>query len=188
MATFNKQALLHNLSDRTEMLLNRLRSFSLLNDDEFNKQPAAGKWSIAEIFEHLNILHGIYLTKIREKIDLAALSDTEEFKSGWLGDWVYSRIMPRVDGRLIKMKSPRFLQAHHQRLNGKEVLEEYSNQLRLQLQIFDQCRQLRMDGIYIPFASPRLLKLRLGDNLRFLVAHSERHMMQAESILRLLKD
>jgi hypothetical protein len=59
-----------------------------------------------------------------------------------------------------------------------------------QLDEFDHVLELSqyvdLQKIKIPFSFTKLLKLRLGDNLRFIVAHNERHLMQAQKILKQL--
>jgi hypothetical protein len=183
MAVFNKQNLLSELLDRTDLINSSTRVFFRLSDEQLNNRQAPGKWSIAEIFEHLNITHQIYINFILAKITKAADVNSLSYKSGWIGDWVYERIMPRSDGSVFKMKAPKTLQPAYGALDPKEVLNRFLQQQDTLHDIIRHSSTKDIQGIKIPFAFTKTLKLRLGDNLRFLIAHNERHLLQAQRIM-----
>jgi uncharacterized damage-inducible protein DinB len=183
MPVFNKQNLLSELMDRTDLINSNTRVFFRLSNEQLNSRLAPDRWSIAEIFEHLNITHGIYINFILTKITKATDVNTSLYKSGWIGDLVYDKIMPKSDGTVFKMRSPKLLRPASDPLDGQEVLNRF---LQQQDTIYDIIRHVStkdLQGIKIPFAFTKAVKLRLGDNLRFLVAHNERHLLQAQRIM-----
>lgn len=183
MAVFNKQSLIAELLDRIELIKAGTQPFLRLTDEQLNGRPHPDAWSIAEIFEHLNIIHTSYIRSIISRITSAPDVRTDTFKSSWLGDWLYSTIMPRPDGSVFKMKTLKSLHPGNGNLNGHEVLQRFLQQCDGIDDILRHVATKNLQKIRIPFASTRFLQLRLGDNLRYLVAHSERHLLQAQRVM-----
>lgn len=180
MGIYSKQQLLSELIDRTELISSSVQYFLRLNDEQLNARPAPGKWSIAAIFEHLNITNAIYIRSILKKLQRAGDVTGDTFKSGWLGDWAYEKMMPRPDGTVFKMKTPAFLHPPNHLLDGHDVLNRFLQQQDMIHDILTHARSKDLQRIKVPFSFTKLLSLRLGDNLRFLIAHSERHLLQAQ--------
>jgi uncharacterized damage-inducible protein DinB len=69
-------------------------------------------------------------------------------------------------------------------LNVDTVLKEFlAGQDKLQ-QLLEQAKGKDLAKIHIPITLTKLIKLRLGDTLRFLIAHEQRHMIQARNTLK----
>ncbi len=183
MTTFNKKELLSGLHDRIEVIRNNMQPFLRLTDDYLTRRPAPGKWSVAEIFEHLNIMHGSFLRSIGKVMSDAPINAREMFNSGWIGNWIYNKMMPRPDGTVFKMRTPRKFRAPATRLDAKAVLDTFMKQLDEFDHVLELCNYVDLQKMKLPLAYPRGLKLRLGDGLRFIVAHSERHLLQARNAL-----
>lgn len=179
---FSKSALLDELSDRIVLIRTTAAGFSNHKESLLISKPDENQWSIAEIFEHLNISHGIYLRSIISRIDKAPDNDTDFYRSSWLGDWVYEKMLPRPDGSVFKMRAPGFLKPQESKLNIEEVFQQYFDQLEVIEKVITKAHYIDMQKIKIPFSFTTLLKLRLGDNLRFMVAHHERHLLQASRV------
>jgi len=183
MIPFNKKDLLSGLHDRIELIRNNLQPFLRLPDECLLYHPAPGKWNVAEIFEHLNIMHGAFLQSINKVMHKAPINARESFTSGWIGNQLYNWMMPRPDGTVFKMKSPRRFHAVAAPLNPKKVLDTFMNQLDEFDHVLELCLYVDLQKMKLPFVFPRGLRLRLGDGLRFIVAHSERHLLQARNVL-----
>jgi hypothetical protein len=186
MTAINKKTFLTGLHDRITIIRNNLAPFLQLTNEQLNWKPAPDKWSIAAVFEHLNITHGIYIRYINQSLSSAPVNGRVFFKPGWLGELAYKIIMPREDGSVFKLKAPVFLQAGPGMPEGKLVLQHFMRQLDELEHILELSAYVDLQKIKIPFSFTHLLKLRLGDNLRFIVAHNERHLLQAQKILVLL--
>jgi hypothetical protein len=180
MAVYSKQGLLTELLDRTELIKASTQPFLRLTNDQLHHRPGPGKWSIVEIFGHLNITHDIYIRSILSRITLAPDVQTSSYRSGWLGDLVYQKIMPRADGSVFKLKALKTHRADGAVEDGKEVLESFLSKCDSIDDILRHVSTKDLQRIKIPFSFSRILRLRLGDNLRYLVAHGERHLLQAQ--------
>jgi hypothetical protein len=183
MAVFNKQGLITELLDRTELIKASTQPFLRLTNDQLHQSPGPGKWSIVEIFGHLNITHDIYIRCILSRITLAPDVVSESYRSGWLGDWLYKKIMPRADGSVFKLKALKSHCAGNGIVDGKEVLESFLRKCDAIDDILRHVSTKDLQRIKIPFSFSRILRLRLGDNLRYLVAHGERHLLQAQRVM-----
>ena len=186
MTTFNKPVLLAELQDRIVLIQNNLPVFFQLSNEELNFKPAPDKWSIAEVFEHLNITHGIYLASIEKKLKgevKILLLNTKAV--GWAIGYM-KKLCPRQMVQFLKMKAPKFLHAPFKQLDGKDVLKYFNEQLDDIHDVLEQAASLNIEKIKIPLSFTTLLSLRLGDILRFLIAHSERHLLQAQKVAKQL--
>ncbi len=183
MTVFNKQGLITELLDRTELIKASTQPFLRLNEDQLNHAPGPGKWSIAEIFGHLNIYNGAYIRIILSRITVAGDLRQETYRSGWLGEWVYTRTMPRADGSVFKMKASKSTLPPGGAQDGKETLQRFLQQCDMLDDILRHSSTKDLQRIRIPFCFSRLFPLRLGDNLRYLIAHCERHLLQAHRVM-----
>jgi len=182
MAVFSKQSLITELLDRNELLKASSQLFLRLADDQLNFRPAPDQWSIAEIFEHLNIVDTIYTRNILSRITLAPDVQEETYTSGWLGDWLCARVMPRSDGSVLKLKARKPYLVDCAGPDGREALHRFLQQCDTIDDILRHVATKDLRRIKIRFSYTKLLHLRLGDNLRYLIAHSERHLLQAQRI------
>jgi len=183
MTVFNKQGLITELLDRTELIKASTQPFLRLTPEQLNFKPDPGKWSIAEIFEHLNICNGSYIRSILARITTAPDVKADTYRSGWLGDWIYDKIMPRADGSVFKFRARKITHAGCGFLDGQDILHRFLQQCDMVDDILRHVSTKNLQHIKIPLSFTRFLHLRLGDNLRYLVAHSERHLLQAHRVM-----
>ncbi|HTQ27252.1 MAG TPA: hypothetical protein VMI35_03955, partial [Puia sp.] len=102
---------------------------------------------------------------------------------GWLGDWVCSKLVPRPDGRVLKMRVPKILLPAGKDPGGKEVLREFLQQMDTMHDIIRNAYSKDLEKIRIPFSLAGVVKLRLGDMLRYLVAYTERYVLEAQQVM-----
>ena len=182
MPVFSKKQLLLELTDRTELIRSTAKSFLRLSNEQLKLKPAPNKWSICEVFEHLLITQDLYLKSILPKIAAAPDKDSVTHRSSLLGDFVYTQIMPKANGNVLKLPAPKILCPTNNEDNAHTVLNNFLHQLDVLHDILQHASTKDIQRIKIPFAFTSLMKLRLGDNLRFLIAHNERHMLQAQRV------
>jgi len=182
MAIFSRHGLITELLDRTELLKASTQPFLRLTDEQLLYRPGPGKWSIAEIYGHLNLCMDQHIRSILMRIALAPDWPSDAYRSNWLGDWLYWRIKPRRDGSIFRQKAQ---QAHCPdvvTLDGREELAAFQRHCDALDGILRHVWTKDLRRIRIPFSLNGMVRLRLGDLLRFLVAHGERHLLQAQRI------
>ncbi len=183
MGAFSKRQLVSELIDRTELIISNTQSFRRLTNGQLTVRAAPGKWSIAEIFEHLNLTHRTYISPVIPKISNEPETQSAIYKSSWLGDFIYQQTMPRADGTILKLKARKLLRPQNNPLDGHDVLKRFLQQQDIIYDILQHASTKDLQHIKMPFSFTHLLKLRLGDQLRYLIAHNERHMLQAQRVM-----
>jgi DinB superfamily len=185
MALFSRTSLVAELLDRTELLKANTQVFFRLTDEQLQYRPAMGKWGIAEIYVHLNLTMETNIRNILSRIAKAPDSPGDVYNSGWLGDWAYSLIMPRPDGSVFRLKARKTECPPNDpdELDAREALEAFMRHCDSLDDILRHVATKDLRRIRIPFFMPRLVSLRLGDVLRYLVAHGERHLLQAQRVM-----
>jgi hypothetical protein len=182
MAVFSRQGLIAELLDRTELIKAGSAAFFRMTDEQLGFSTGPGIWSIIEVFTHLNLSNEIYIRYILPRVTLAPDRPSDEFKSSWLGDWAYERIVPRPDGSIFKMKTAKAVLPLKPKEDVKEVLHNFHRTCDAMDDILRHSATKDLHRIRIPFHFVPLLHFSLGETLRFLVAHNERHLLQAQRL------
>jgi uncharacterized damage-inducible protein DinB len=150
-----------------------------LSDQELTTPSSSGGWSIVEILDHLNSYGAYYLPLIQTKIDTVKASvKKESFKSGMLGNYFAKMISPGTK----KIKAAK-IHLPKKNLNPAEVVMEFIRQEELFLQYLFKAREVDLEGIRIPISIAKMIRLKLGDILLFVIHHVDRHFVQANILL-----
>src|SRR5687768_7755464 len=98
MKKIQAASLLETLQTDTRHILLKLARLQQLPDSRLVQQPGAGRWSVAQVIEHLNTYGRYYLPKLQQSISSTNSPATEWFVSGWLGGYFTKSMMPKRDG------------------------------------------------------------------------------------------
>ena len=140
------------------------------------------RWSVLECLEHLNLYGDFYLVEIEKQIITNPRRDiSTTFKSGILGNY-FANLMAVKDGKITRMKSPKDKNPSNSNLSITTINRFLKQQERLG-SLLNQCRGLDLTKTKAAISLTNLIKLRLGDTLRFFCYHIERHVFQAERAL-----
>jgi hypothetical protein len=71
-------------------------------------------------------------------------------------------------------------------LNAEQVINEFSQHQQKLIQLMNLSRTRDMNAIRIPITVTKYIKFKLGDTFRFLVAHEQRHLVQARNAIHAL--
>lgn len=180
--------LLEKLKADTRQVILQTNQLLQQDPDMLLHQPAEGKWSIAQIIEHLNSYGRYYLPLIRRTINNGAYSASSAYTPGWLGDYFTRLMLPKSTGEITnKMKAPK---GHRPKsdLDSKAVLEEFLEQQQLLLELLTDAEKTHLGKVRIPISLSRFIRLKLGDTFRFIIAHHQRHFVQANKTVKTLKE
>ena len=160
----------------------------LQNDPELlTRQPVPGKWSIAQILEHLNAYGRFYIPEIRRALDNSNLPSDQIFNSGWLGNFFTNSMKPTADKRVKnKMKAMKDYTPQPD-LDSKTVIDEFLQQQQDILKLLEASAQKNIGRIRVPITITKLIRLKLGDIFRFVIAHNQRHFIQCENTINTLR-
>ena len=162
--------------------------WQLIPHTQFAQKPAAQSWSANECVQHLNSYGRYYLPAIGNAIEKAKKDPQNAagfFTPGWLGNYFTKIMQPAINGqRTKKMKSPKdhfptaIVESHL-------IIAEFIDQQEKLLQLLEEAGQVNLEAVRVPISISKLIKLKLGDTFNFLVAHQNRHLLQAAGALKL---
>jgi hypothetical protein len=69
-------------------------------------------------------------------------------------------------------------------VNIEAVFNEFSQHQQKLIQLLEIAKRRNLNNIHVPITISRFIRLKLGDILRFLVAHEQRHMIQARNAIK----
>lgn len=189
MATHNTNELLNNLYQQTDTFINlAVSNWQMVPHKQFAYKAAPKKWSANQCLQHLNSYGNFYLPAIKKAIANANKTEAKpNFKSGWLGNYFTNLMQPKADGSLPKkMQSPK----NHQPQTNSEshlVIAEFIEQQEQLLELLEIAKKVDLNNVKVPISIAPFIKLKLGDVFMFLVAHNQRHILQAEKAIEQYK-
>lgn len=176
-----KDKLILTLIERSHQHLNIVEGFMLTDLKNLNYKSLPETWSVLECIEHLNLYGDFYNPEFNKIISSAKESHKPIYKPGILGNYFEKSMLPKE--KLNKMKTFTNKNPHGSTLN-KSHLERFIHQQQEFISILNKSRNLDLEKTKCNLTLGKFLKLRLGDTLRFVSAHNERHIQQAISTLK----
>ena len=157
-------------------------NYLLKQDPELlTMQPGEGKWSIAQIIEHLNSYGRYYLPLIENSIAKNNYKAKEFFTPGLLGDYFTKSMQPKSDGRVSnKMQTPKDHRPSPD-IDSKKVIDEFLKQEYLLLELLEKAKNKDIARVRIPISIAKFIRIKPGDTFRFLIAHHQRHFVQIKN-------
>lgn len=183
MKTFDRLQLIYALQTDVVRIETAIKEqLSGLTPSVLLQAPEPGKWSIAQCLEHLNGYGRYYIPHLEAAISkgeqLKAIAPAT-FRSSWLGNYFTNLMKPKEDGTLkSKMQSPK----DHRpapALDAAAVLQESLHQQQQLMRLLQRAEKINLQTLKVPISISRWIKLSAGDTFRFLIAHEQRHILQA---------
>lgn len=180
-----KLATAHDLQQRIRTVLDMIeRAFRPLTDSQLRWKPAPGNWSIIECLQHLNLAEQFYIRQIQHhvgKLGLQQANPTDQpLESNVVGRTFRWIVDPQTT---LKFPAPGVIRPRPAAdLDVANVLRQFVDLQALLLELLDKAVYLDWNRQQIPSLFGNFLKLRLGDTLLMLVAHTERHINQASRV------
>jgi hypothetical protein len=169
-------SLIDSLTELTERHLRELARLQSLDAHRLNQKPAPGAWSALECAEHLRRYLGFYVPEIRRAIGSSSHPFSAEFRSGWLGNYFAMSMWPKEKPN--PMRTFKAMNPEGSALSA-QVLDELTAQLKELLELLQAARSVNLQKTRTAITISSWITLRLGDTLRFVIFHHERHLRQA---------
>jgi hypothetical protein len=171
-------ALLEQLQADTREILVKLSYLRQEDPGLLVQQPAPGKWSVAQVIEHLNSYGRYYLPQLQKALEQSKYPANDHFTNGWLGNYFTKSMMPKPDNRVTnKMRSPKDHRPSPD-IDPKSVMDEFERQELQLLELLNKAKKTDIGRIRIPISIAPFIKLKMGDVFGFLIAHHQRHFVQ----------
>lgn len=152
-------------------------SFESMSLVDLNYKPAPNSWSMLQCLEHLNRYSRYYNPALANAIaqHTGEQAHIGSISYSWLGK--KSVEMVRLQNTK-KHKTVKHMNPNNSQLNRATVGEFLQHQQEL-LQLLYDARKVDLNKKAVPVEFFKLLKLRIGEALEFVVLHQERHVQQA---------
>ena len=184
MKKFKSEELIDQLEADVHKIIEAAEHLKQADPVKLSYPPEEGKWSVAQVLEHLNAYSRYYLPAIEKATIHVSKELNAWFVPGFWGNYFTNAIMPKnVYEIKNKMKAPRSYRPDRG-VNVEAVFDEFFRHQNKLLQLLELSRKRNLNTIYIPISISRMIKLKLGDTFRFFVAHQQRHMIQARNAIK----
>ena len=174
-------ALLNQLKDQTQSIIETVETkFLTLPETQLNLKPTGDKWSVLECFEHLNLYSQYYLTALETAIHNAVPSRPQDVKYTWIGKKSVAMMHP---SNAKKQKTFKKMIPTRSRLTT-DVLATFLNDQQRILRLIEKASLLNVSKAVVPVEFFKLLKMNIAETLEFVIVHEQRHLIQAENVLK----
>lgn len=169
--------LIEKLLELTNDAIVSVKKIKELSSEKLNEKT--NSWSILECMEHLNLYGNFYLPEIERRLLNADLTQrTHYFKSSLVGDYFVRQVKAE---NTKKLKSTKMMDSTGAKLSSTTI-DQFIKQLERLSSLLQDSKKVDLNKVKTNISLTKLFRLRLGDTLRFLVHHNERHIKQAEKI------
>jgi hypothetical protein len=152
-----------------------------LDPAALNRKPGPKSWSAAGCLYHLNYYAAYYHPAIRRALDKAPTApgpEAEIFRPGWLGDY-FARMMKAPNG-IPKKKLPTLpASAPHSDNYSHEIVRQFIGLQDEMLGFLKRAAAVDLGMASTGTTATELIRMKLGDALRVVIYHNERHVYQA---------
>lgn len=179
--------LIPELADRRDEFRAAKQRMALLvsgiDQDQFNRRPPDGGWSMAECVDHLVVTGEQMCPRLEEQIDKARTKgrwSNGPFDYGFMGD-KFIRLIGDAELPPKKLRAPSVFKPRAGRRHDLE--ETVSRFQRLQddfIRLVEKANGVDLKRTKVTSAVTRLIRLSLGQWFAGLAAHQRRHLWQAE--------
>ncbi|GAA4379180.1 DinB family protein [Hymenobacter koreensis] len=172
-------ALLQNLQAAVRRLQTVVETeLKPLSSEVLNAKARPESWSVLECLEHLNRYSRYYNPAFAQALQPARqpVSEAAEVRYSWLGRKSLDIVRP---GNGKASKTVKHMNPAGSRLS-RGVLDEFLQHQQELLTLLANAQAADLNQKAVPVEFFKLLKLRTGEALEFVVLHEERHMQQAQ--------
>lgn len=171
--------------------LNFVKSdIATLDSAQLNWKESAKKWSVVEVIGHLNKVFDLYLPNFEKVLDSAIELNGESgtpLQRTLLGRFsIYSQ-KPKGQKVRFKMKTFDFFQPVHDADTTDETINTFIENKDRFNELIKKARLKNLKGIKMPTALGEKLKFYIPECFEFVLAHEDRHMVQIQGILGLIR-
>jgi hypothetical protein len=186
MKLIDKLPWLALLESKTEQhVAEAVEHFQNMEEHLLNKPSLTNGWSITQCLEHLNTYGDYYLPRLQSGLEMdSRKGNFGKYTSSWLGAYLIKLTDPQTSR--MKLKAVK----RHQpiaKLTAHQTVAAFIDQQETMFSLLRTAQQANVNDFKIPLSIASWVRLPIGDILHFMVAHTERHMMQAKRNIEYLR-
>ena len=173
-----------NTNKSLEQVSNQLKG---LSETQRSWKSDTNSWNINEIFAHLNALASYYNATFLYKFEVTKFkTPIDDFVSSPLGRSAW-KSMKLGNAKNVKRKFNAIRTMNpktNSELNTMNSIEDFEHNLTQLLTIISRSATVNIRKVKIPISFSKIVRLRLGDALLYVVYHNERHVQQALNLIK----
>lgn len=176
----DRDTLIAELENMIKEGLDFVDSIKLKDLSQLNKKPDQNSWSILECLEHLNLYGDFYIPEISKQLNKNKSSSNPDFKTGVMGHKFTQMMLPKPGMKTMKTFKDKNPSLVYKSQLGLDVLDRFVKQQEAFLKILEKSKKIDLKKTKTAISISKIMKLRLGDTLRFVIYHQVRHIEQAK--------
>lgn len=181
----DSRAMIEGLRSEVQEQQRRTGALGVLPLGDLEQRPGPRAWSALEIAEHLNILSGHYVSRLSRAYSGAKVTSSGTFIPGHWGEKLTTAMRPLEDGTIPgPMRTLWFFEPKAARAKGMQSLLDLQALLDEQAVLLEKAMVQGMEGPRITSTLGPVLRFKIGDAFRFMIAHQQRHFLQIERALQ----
>jgi hypothetical protein len=184
MAKYKTEDLINELKADVHKIIAVAQQMKEEDQAKLVYQHQKEEWSVVQIIEHLNSYNRFYLQQIDRALSKRVDMRNAWFNSSFWGEYFTKTMRPtnifEVKNKMKAMKNHTFPNS----LNVNTVFNEFLEHQQKLLQLLEISRDRDLNAIKVPITLSKFIKFKLGDAFRFLVAHEQRHIVQARNTMQ----
>lgn len=142
-----------------------------------NKPSITGGWSIVQCLGHLNSYYDYYLPKMQLGLNENQTLNNDVVKHTFMGRY-FINLINNKNSTIKYRAAKKHLPANN--LNAYNEIANYITHCENLTKLMAQLNHKNTNQIKIGVSVMPILKINLNDVLAFLIAHQERHLLQAQ--------
>jgi hypothetical protein len=147
-----------------------------LDLQDLNFKTSPDSWSILECLEHLNRYSRYYNPELAKAIEgNPGHAEVQGITYSWLGKKSLEMVRPQ---NMKRHKTVKHMNPANSDL-GRATVEEFLHHQAGLLHLLQRAGNANLHKKAVPVEFFKLMKLRIGEALEFVVLHEERHVQQA---------
>ena len=176
MKTTN-EALVSELVNYVKQHREQAMNLRSMAEKDLRHKPSENAWNALECIEHLNRYGRFYLPEIVKRLEEKRQATPQSlFRSTWLGNYFAESLKPKA--KLNSMKTFTNMNPTGSSTSPAAIDEFIAQQDEL-LILLKQCLTTDLVKTRTSISISKLIRIRLGDTLRVVIYHNDRHLAQA---------
>ena len=169
----------HEIAEANE----QVRQLQQQPADALRHHPRPDAWSALDCVEHMNLFYDDYLPRVERAVQGGKPSAEQNYSSGFFGKMMINSLRPQQGKRRMKIKTFKKMTPKTDDKPTEPVFAAFFRHHTQLAELLAQAAPLDWNRVKVASAIGPILRFKLGDCFRIMLAHTERHLLQAQEAL-----
>ncbi len=173
------QQVLHEITEANEQV-RRLQQQPI---EALRYRPRPDAWSALDCVEHMNLFYDDYLPRVETAVQGGGLSTRKTYSPGFFGKMMINSLRPQQGKRRMKIKTFKKMTPTTDDKPAEPMFAAFFKHHAQLEELLAQAAPLNWNRVKVASAIGPILRFKLGDCFRIMLAHTERHLLQAQEAI-----